>query len=94
MSYLQLGGSSVVGAWGAEGLKTDALSVAAQFRAEVQPLLAAASTGEYTLEDLNVACNILAKSEAAKAMGGASLPNAMQGKEAGLSHTGSHQYPR
>lgn len=60
VTYLQLGASAVTGAWGPSTLKTNSLSVAVQFRQEVQPLLDAAAAGEYSLEDLKVACDILA----------------------------------
>jgi hypothetical protein len=64
VTYLQLGASAITGAWGPSSLTADALSVAAQLRTEVQPLLAAAAAGEYSLADLQSACAILAYDEA------------------------------
>jgi hypothetical protein len=64
VTYLQLGASAVTGAWGPPSLTADALSVAAQLRTEVQPLLAAAAAGEYSLADLRAACGILADPDA------------------------------
>lgn len=60
VSYLQLGAVAVTGAWGPAGQKADSLSVSAQFRAEVAPLLDAAASGEFCLADLQVACALLA----------------------------------
>jgi hypothetical protein len=46
VTYLQLGNTAVTGAWGGPGVKNDVLSVSAEFRAEVEPLLQAAARGE------------------------------------------------
>ncbi|KAF6258720.1 hypothetical protein COO60DRAFT_1701205 [Scenedesmus sp. NREL 46B-D3] len=63
-TYLQLGATSLAGAWGPPTLTADALSVAAQLRAEVQPLLRAAAAGEYSWEDLTAACSTMAQPDA------------------------------
>jgi hypothetical protein len=65
VTYLQLGTTAITGAWGSPSLTADALSVAAQLRSEVQPLLAAAAAGEYSFGDLQSACRILAADPAA-----------------------------
>uniref|UniRef100_A0A383VTA8 Uncharacterized protein n=1 Tax=Tetradesmus obliquus TaxID=3088 RepID=A0A383VTA8_TETOB len=71
VTYLQLGASAITGAWGPPSLTADALSVAAQLRTEVQPLLAAAAVGEYSLADLRAACGILADPDAPRGIAAA-----------------------
>ncbi|WIA13954.1 hypothetical protein OEZ85_002523 [Tetradesmus obliquus] len=71
VAYLQLGASAITGAWGPPTLTADALSIAAQLRTEVQPLLAAAAAGEYSLADLRAACGILADPDAPRGIAAA-----------------------
>lgn len=71
VTYLQLGASAITGAWGPPALTADALSIAAQLRTEVQPLLAAAAAGEYSLADLRAACRILADPDAPRGIAAA-----------------------
>ncbi|WIA34108.1 hypothetical protein OEZ86_012479 [Tetradesmus obliquus] len=71
VTYLQLGASAITGAWGPPTLTADALSIAAQLRTEVQPLLAAAAAGEYSLADLRAACRILADPDAPRGIAAA-----------------------
>ncbi|KAF8066207.1 LIP1P [Scenedesmus sp. PABB004] len=81
VAYLQLGASAVTGAWGPAALTTDALSVAAGFRAEVAPLLDAAAAGQYGLADLQAACDQLADPDAAAAAGGRGTPGGGGGSD-------------
>lgn len=60
ITYLQAGASSVKAAWGSSALKSDAIRVGAQFRAEVQPLLQSIAAGQFTQQDLAAASQLLA----------------------------------
>jgi hypothetical protein len=80
MTYLQLGAAAITGAWG--HLTEDALSVAAQLRTEVQPLLAAAAAGEYSFADLSVAVAFFA--DGPKAPRGRAAAAVDEGKNEGM----------
>jgi hypothetical protein len=60
ITYLQAGASSVTAAWSSSSLKSDAIRVGAQFRAEVQPLLQSIAAGQFTQQDLAAASQLLA----------------------------------
>jgi hypothetical protein len=60
ITYLQVGALAVTGAWSPSPLKSDAVRVGAQFRAEVQSLIQAVNTGQFTQQDLAAASQLLA----------------------------------
>lgn len=60
ITYLQVGASSVAGAWSSSPLKSDAVRVGALFRSEVDRILQAAAAGQFTQRDLAAAPQLLA----------------------------------
>lgn len=60
ITYLQVGASSVTGAWSSNPLKSDSIRVGALFRAEVQRILQALSAGQFTQRDLAAVPQLLA----------------------------------
>lgn len=69
ITYLQVGASSVAGAWSSSPLKSDAVRVGALFRSEVDRILQAAAAGQFTQRDLAAAPQLLADVAAQQAAG-------------------------